>query len=72
MAAKPSGILSDDDVFELLKKTEEQFKAYIKIQSFNNQAFFTGLEEPIYYRTNNWDKPLDLYIFRENKDAILE
>lgn len=72
MNAKPSGILSDDAFFELLKKAEEQFQAYIKIQSFNNQAFFSGLEEPVFYRTNNWENPLDLYIFREKKDAFLE
>jgi len=72
MQDKSKKILSDQDIFELFQIAKEQYKKYLEVNSFNELSIF-DVQEMIPQRLNDsWEKPLDLCLFKEKKDAFLE
>ena len=64
--------LSDQDVFDLFMKAKEQYEKYLEVNSFNEFAIFNVQEESPRQIHDGWEKPLDLCLFKEKKDAFME
>lgn len=72
MQDKPNKLLSDQDIFDLFERARKEYERYLEINSFNEFSMF-GVQEKRFQQLNEtWDKPLDLCLFKEKKNAIME
>ena len=72
MQDKPRKILSDQAIFEMLKSAKEQYEKYLEVNSFNEFSIFVAQEKFPEQIHDSWEKPLDLCLFKERKDAFME
>ncbi len=72
MQDNPKKLLSDQEIFEIFKNAKEQYEKYLEVNSFNKFSIIVVQEKFPEHIYDSWEKPLDLCLFKERKDALME